>query len=79
WCDGYPEICPDVANSCLEPLNPTTSATFDLIEGLFADLNDIFPETLMHLGGDEVNTACWTNTKEVADWMADNDMDESST
>ncbi|GMI25340.1 hypothetical protein TeGR_g4241, partial [Tetraparma gracilis] len=58
---------------------PTTNATFDLIEGLFADLNDIFPEKLMHLGGDEVNTDCWTNTKEVADWMADNDMDASST
>ncbi len=35
WCKGHPEVCP--SPTCLEPLNPATNATFDLIDGLFRD------------------------------------------
>jgi len=79
WCAGYPDVCPDVANGCLEPLNPSANATFELLEGLFGDVAGLFPETLMHLGGDEVNTDCWDDTAVIAEWMAENDMDSSST
>lgn len=73
WCAGYPEICP--STSCLEPLNPSTEATFELIEDLFRDMTGgkrgagLFPYNLMHLGGDEVNTDCWKKTPAVATWM----------
>ncbi len=73
WCKGYPEVCP--SEECTMPLNPATNATFDLIEGLFKDLTGgsagqgLFPETLMHLGGDEVNTDCWNSVDEVSSWM----------
>ena len=33
----------------------------------------------MHLGGDEVNTDCWTNTDSVASWMESQGMDEDDT
>ena len=68
WCKGYPEVCP--SPSCTMPLNPTTNATFDLIEGLFKDLAAVAHDNHMHIGGDEVNTKCWTSTPAVADWMA---------
>jgi hexosaminidase len=41
-------------------LNPATEATFDLLRGLFADItggvrgSGLFPDNMMHLGGDEV-------------------------
>ncbi|GMI56333.1 hypothetical protein ScalyP_jg9345 [Parmales sp. scaly parma] len=85
WCKGYPEICPDAANGCFEPLNPMEDQTFDLIEGLFGDLTGgargegLFPENLMHLGGDEVNTDCWKNTPKIADWMEKQGMNEDDT
>ena len=66
FCAGHPEVCPSA--SCLEPLNPATEATFDLLHGLFSDItggargSGLFPDNMMHLGGDEVNTKCWSDT-----------------
>ena len=59
FCAGHPEVCPSA--SCLEPLNPATEATFDLLRGLFSDITGgargigLFPDNMMHLGGDEVS------------------------
>jgi hexosaminidase len=67
WCTGYPEICP--AANCTQPLNPATNATFDLIEGLLKDMINIFSDQFIHLGGDEVDTSCWSKTPSVQAWM----------
>ena len=82
WCAGNPEVCP--SSTCLEPLNVARNATFDLIGGLFKELTGgaqgqgLFPDNMMHLGGDEVNTDCWSNTPEIASWMGANGFDEKS-
>jgi hexosaminidase len=31
---------------------------------------------MLHLGGDEVDTACWGKTPEIAAWLAANNMTE---
>lgn len=73
WCDGYPSACP--SPSCKQPLNPATEDAFELIEDIFKDMTGgkrgagLFPDNMLHLGGDEVNTDCWKNTPAVADWM----------
>ena len=83
WCKGYPEVCP--STECTQPLNPSTNATFDLIEGLFKDLTGgkkgegIFPDDIMHLGGDEVDTSCWSSSDDITKWMEDQGMDEDGT
>ena len=80
WCKGYPEICPsgapDGQPSCTEPLNPATNATYELLTDLLKDLtggtrgSGLFPDNVMHLGGDEVNTACYGSTPSIAKWLA---------
>lgn len=78
WCTGYPEICP--SPTCTQPLNPATNKTFDILSSLFQDLTGgargkgLFPDNVMHLGGDEVNTACWTQTPSIAKWLNDNGL-----
>jgi len=79
WCNGYPEICP--SPSCTTPLNVASNATFALIGSLLGEVtggkasaagapSGLFPDDFVHLGGDEVNTACWTSTPAVAQWLA---------
>ena len=60
WCVGYPEICP--SPSCQSPLNPASNFTWELLTGLIDEAAKLFIDDHMHLGGDEVNTQCWTNT-----------------
>eukprot|EP01046_Picozoa_sp_COSAG06_P006592 COSAG06_NODE_311_length_17771_cov_31.730647_7_plen_362_part_00 len=73
WCKGYPEICPSA--TCLEPLNPATNATYELLDDLMQDLTGgvrgkgLFPDNVVHLGGDEVNTACYESTPSIAKWL----------
>ncbi|KAL1507780.1 hypothetical protein AB1Y20_007390 [Prymnesium parvum] len=79
WCKGYPEICPSAA--CTQPLNVASNATFDLIGSLLGEVtggrpstrgapSGLFPDNFVHLGGDEVDTACWTSTPSIASWLA---------
>ena len=42
WCIGYPDICPSA--SCQSPLNPAVNATWDLLEGLIAEVSQLFPD-----------------------------------
>lgn len=78
WCVGHPEVCP--SSSCMTPLNVASNATFDLIEGLLKEVtggrqsapgvpSGLFPDNFVHLGGDEVDTGCWSKTPAIAGWL----------
>jgi hexosaminidase len=83
WCVGIPEICP--STSCLQPLDPSTNKTFEVIDGLMAECTDevsgnsLFPYEFIHLGGDEVDTTCWTRTPHIDKWMVENSLNASTT
>ena len=78
WCIGYPAVCP--SPTCKGPLNPASTKTFDLIESVLGEctgkkpLGGLFPETMIHLGGDEVNTACWNEVPAIAKWLTANNL-----
>lgn len=83
WCTGYPEICP--SSTCQQPLNVANNFTFKLIDDLLGECtggrasskgspSGLFPDNFIHLGGDEVDTSCWTKTPAVAKWLADRNM-----
>eukprot|EP00759_Apiculatamorpha_spiralis_P047501 PhF_6_TR43148/c0_g1_i1/m.66038/K12373/HEXA_B; hexosaminidase len=73
WCNGYPEICP--SPTCTQPLNPANPKTFDVLGGLLNDFtggtrgSGLVPENLFHLGGDEVDTSCWSQSPTISAWM----------
>jgi len=73
WCTGEPAMCPSA--SCQTPLNVASNYTFSVIDDLLGEAAALFPDTFMHLGGDEVNTDCWDKTPSVATWMTDQGID----
>ncbi|KAL9422006.1 hypothetical protein AB3S75_034307 [Citrus x aurantiifolia] len=72
WGAGYPNLWP--SPSCREPLDVSKNFTFEVISGILSDLRKIFPFELFHLGGDEVNTDCWSSTPHVKKWLRDHKM-----
>lgn len=82
WCAGYPSICP--SSTCLQPLNPASNLTFPLITSLLGECtgagtshSGLFPYSLMHLGGDEVNYSCWEASEEIQSWEKENGLNGS--
>eukprot|EP00040_Diaphanoeca_grandis_P020052 m.106396 g.106396 ORF g.106396 m.106396 type:complete len:675 (+) comp27718_c0_seq3:243-2267(+) len=69
WCVGMPEVCP--SPSCQQPLDVSTNATYAAIEAVLTDLFAVLPDAFVHLGGDEVDTTCWSKTQRIAKWMSD--------
>ncbi|CAL9007960.1 unnamed protein product [Prunus brigantina] len=72
WGAGYPNLWP--SSSCKEPLDVSKSSTFDVVSGILSDMRKIFPFELFHLGGDEVNTTCWSSTRHVKQWLQQHNM-----
>jgi hexosaminidase len=65
WAIGRPDVvvdCPpdnsaplfDGSYQSASQLDPSTNATFELLDALIGELVEIFPDKFMHFGGDEV-------------------------
>lgn len=74
FCAGMPEVCPtpqcrskNVNNWALDI---TRNVTYEVMAGLLSDLAALFPEQLMHLGGDEVIYQCWQDRPYIMQWLA---------
>ena len=50
-------------------MDPSYEKTYELIQGVFAEMNRLFPEDLIHLGGDEVNPKCFDENPDLQRWM----------
>ncbi|GKV38495.1 hypothetical protein SLEP1_g46405 [Rubroshorea leprosula] len=66
WGVGYPALWP--SNDCQQPLDVSNEFTFQVIDGILSDFSKIFKFKFVHLGGDEVNTSCWTDTPRISKW-----------
>ncbi|KAG0610727.1 hypothetical protein M758_7G086900 [Ceratodon purpureus] len=72
WGVGYPDLWP--SPDCLMPLDVSKNITFDVINGIFQDFKSVFPFKFAHLGGDEVNMDCWTQTHHIRSWLIHNNF-----
>jgi hexosaminidase len=72
-CAAYPDICPSPAcpskNVNNWALDITKNETYAVVEGLWAEFGALFPERLVHIGGDEVDTHCWSLHPRIMAWL----------
>ena len=55
-------------------LNPYSSETWKVIRGLLLELTTLFPDSPLHLGGDEVTHMCWAEDPALAALPASKQM-----
>lgn len=68
WGIGYPSLWPSYI--CREPLDVSNEFTFKVIDAILSDFSKVFKFKFIHLGGDEVDTSCWSNTPHITKWLA---------
>ncbi|XP_029290292.1 beta-hexosaminidase subunit alpha isoform X3 [Cottoperca gobio] len=51
------------------PVNPVLPSTYEFMAKLFKEVSLVFPDSYMHLGGDEVNFSCWRSNPDVRAFM----------
>ncbi|CAH9074260.1 unnamed protein product [Cuscuta europaea] len=73
WGVGYPSLWP--SRDCQQPLDVSNEFTFNVIDGILSDFSKIFKYKFIHLGGDEVNTSCWTSTPRINNWLKKHQLD----
>ena len=65
WGKGYPEVLTECYSQDgqktgdLGPLNPARNETYLFLWRLLREAAQVFPDTYLHLGGDEVPYDCW--------------------
>lgn len=43
----------------LGPMNPTRETTYEFLKEFFEEVIEVFPDSYLHIGGDEVEKDCW--------------------
>lgn len=54
--------------------DPTLDQTYDLVRDVLREVNEMFIDPVVHLGGDEVNTNCWNSKPSIKTWMTKNNI-----
>lgn len=79
YCWGFAPGTSEIVMDCLKfghfgQLNPSLNKTYDVVQGILNDLSKLFPDPVVHLGGDEVSFRCWESDPAVKAFMAENNI-----
>lgn len=73
---AYPEARPSVLSAAKNDngfgnnlLSPAKEANFEMIDGIFAEVAQLFPFGYVHIGGDEVDYWFWDNCPQIRQLM----------
>ncbi len=70
---SHPELmsfCPDPSSL----VDATKPEIYDFVENVYNDLNNLFPDDMIHVGGDEVQLTCWEKSEPISRWMKEHNM-----
>uniref|UniRef100_A0A665WA34 Beta-hexosaminidase n=1 Tax=Echeneis naucrates TaxID=173247 RepID=A0A665WA34_ECHNA len=51
------------------PVNPALPSTYQFMARLFQEVSSVFPDSFIHLGGDEVDFSCWRSNPDIRTFM----------
>eukprot|EP00908_Phaeocystis_cordata_P018122 Transcript_29514.p2 GENE.Transcript_29514~~Transcript_29514.p2 ORF type:complete len:586 (-),score=168.89 Transcript_29514:155-1849(-) len=91
WCEGEPGMCLEggcaTEGAATQPLNVASETTWTVITDLLKEVtgdkkstrgkpSGLFPDNMVHLGGDEVATNCWESDSKMGDFKSKNSLSD---
>jgi len=61
WGLGYPELLTNCSADYYPfgAVNPLSKYTYQFMTTFWREIADLFPDSTVHVGGDEINYKCW--------------------
>lgn len=85
WLVGYPEIGSAPGPYVIRRtrghgpvLDPTNEMTYELIEGFFGEMAELFPDAYFHIGGDENNGKHWNENPKIQAFILEHDLKDNA-
>jgi len=75
WGLGYPNLLTECYGTDGKPdgtryaVDPTLNSTWAFLDAFFGEVEGVFPDPYVHIGGDEVSFTCWQSNPAVQAWM----------
>ncbi|XP_074488932.1 beta-hexosaminidase subunit alpha [Sebastes fasciatus] len=74
WGKGQPDLLTpcyrgSTPSGTFGPVNPVLPSTYQFMARLFKEVSSVFPDSYIHLGGDEVDFTCWKSNPDVHAFM----------
>ncbi|XP_036005244.1 beta-hexosaminidase subunit alpha isoform X2 [Fundulus heteroclitus] len=74
WGKGKPELLTPCyqggsPSGTFGPVNPSLPSTYQFMASLFKEVASVFPDSHVHLGGDEVDFSCWRSNPYIRVFM----------
>jgi hexosaminidase len=66
---SHPEFLTSCFGTLSEPLDVTKTEVQDFVKLLYEEVTQLFPDTWIHVGGDEVNMTCWENSTPIKKYL----------
>ncbi|CAD5228754.1 unnamed protein product [Bursaphelenchus okinawaensis] len=68
---GIPGLMTKCGDAEPNVLDPSKNSTFEFLEKFFTEIHEVFPESFIHLGGDEIGffSSCWQHSEDVVKFM----------
>jgi hexosaminidase len=82
---AYPELMSQIKQYQMEDgwgvfeplLDPSNQGVYIFINDIIAELTELFPDSYLHIGGDEVNPKQWEDNTKIRNFMRDNSLQNS--
>lgn len=85
WLAGYPELAataseyePDTLIGILDPImDPRKEEVYEFLDKFLEEMTGLFPDPYIHIGGDEVSTKHWNESKQIQAFMREQKIEDN--
>ncbi len=86
WFVSHPELASAPGPYAIEThfgifgpaMDPTRETTYDFLDNFLGEMADLFPDSYLHIGGDEVNGEQWDNNPHIQSFMKEKGLADNN-